>query len=202
MSVVNSILARQSQPSIEGEIDEVDLAKICRCALTAPDHKGLRPWRFLLCGPAHKPDLQKLIVEATVDPRVADRTEHAERVVRKLSFAPHIVICLLDIDRTGLVPEVEQVLSAGAAIQNMIVAAESLGYCCFWKTGSWAYSAAVRERLGLNEDTAITGFLGLGLRASGQRAAKASRRPTLDDHFEGFDAWLARLDARALHGVS
>jgi len=202
LSVVDTILARQSQPFIEGEIDEAELASICRCALTAPDHKGLRPWRFILCGPTHKAHLQKLIIEATVAEGETDRAEQAARVARKLGFAPHIVICLLKIDRSGIVPEIEQVLSAGAAIQNMIVAAESLGYCCFLKTGAWAYSASVRARLGLSDDTAITGFLGLGTSASERGLANKTKRPPFGEHFEHFEAWLARVEAQALHVAS
>src|ERR1700691_3098268 len=105
-NAMNTILTRQSQPSIEGEIDAVDLERICRCALTAPDHKSLRPWRFILCNPPHKQALQNLIVAATVQELDTDRSGMAERIARKLSFAPHIVICLLDIDRSGIVPEI------------------------------------------------------------------------------------------------
>jgi len=78
----------------------------------------------------------------------------------------------------------------------MIVAAESLGHSCFWKTGAWAYSPSVRQRFGLGDDTVITGFLGLGTRASERRPEKESKRPQFGNHFEYFDAWLARVGTR------
>jgi nitroreductase len=78
--------------------------------------------------------------------------------------------------------EIELVLSAGAAIQNIIVAAESMGYSCFWRTGDWAYNPILIESLGLSETTKITGFIGLG-KMVGQKMALASKRPVFEEHF-------------------
>lgn len=106
LSVVNAILARQSLPFIEGQIDEAELERICRCALTAPYHNGLRPWQFILCGPTHKALFRRLIIEAIVAEAESDRAEQAARVARKLGFAPHLGIFLLQFDRLSIVPEI------------------------------------------------------------------------------------------------
>lgn len=180
---LQSIIGRRSQPLISGEIERENLQSILSCALTAPDHKRLRPWRYIVCHPEDKDVLTQLIVSSQPETSEDLRENQVEQVRRKLDFAPHIVICLLEINRSSSVPEIEQVLSAGAAIQNMIVAAEALGYKCYWKTGEWAYNMRLHEILSLNPDTFITAFLGLGKRAKTEGLAKPMERPAYADYF-------------------
>jgi nitroreductase len=60
------------------------------------------------------------------------------------------------------VPVVEQLLSAGAAAQNILLATHALGYGGMWRTGPMAYDRLVHRALGLDEGEAIVGFLYLG----------------------------------------
>jgi nitroreductase len=60
------------------------------------------------------------------------------------------------------VPVVEQVLSVGAAAQNILLAAHALGYGGMWRTGPPAYDPVVQRALGIGEGEAIAGFLYLG----------------------------------------
>lgn len=183
--LLTSILQRKSQPVLDGEIPADELRQILACALTAPDHKRLRPWHYILCNPEHKQRLREVIVaaEQPAGLDLASRQERLAKIDRKINAAPHIVICLLRLDRRGLVPEIEQILSAGAGIQSMVIAAEALGHGCYWRTGDWAYSPVVRQGLQLDSDTVITGFLGLGKLAGDARLAKAVR-PDLDAHVQ------------------
>ncbi|MFC4160293.1 nitroreductase family protein [Chitinimonas lacunae] len=190
MKTIETILARRSQKVIEGEIDGATLEAIFRCALTAPDHKRLRPWQFVVCHGQHKAALKEVLLAAKPFDSEIVRQAYIEQLERKLNFAPHIVICLLKINRSGAVPEIEQILSAGASIQNMIVAAESLGFHCFWKTGEWAYNPAVREGLGFDADTVITGFLGLGRSTNPANQSAPVERPKINDHFRSLDELL------------
>lgn len=184
MITLQSILNRRSQPLIGGEIERDELKSILSCALTAPDHKRLRPWRYIVCHPEHKETLTRLIVSSLQETSLDMKENQVEQVRRKLGFAPHVVICLLEINRCCSVPEIEQVLSAGAAIQNMIVAAEALGYKCYWKTGEWAYNMKLRENLSLDPETFITAFLGFGKAAETGGVVKPVERPAYADHFK------------------
>jgi nitroreductase len=53
-------------------------------------------------------------------------------------------------------------VSAGAAAQNILVAAHALGYGGFWRTGAAAYDNGIKEALGLRVQDAVVGFLYLG----------------------------------------
>lgn len=188
-SLIESILTRKSQPIIDGEITLSDIERIVQCGLTAPDHRALRPWRFILCS---REDCEKLVrrvglVALAQEAGDASVEEITEALQRLFITAPRVVICVLDVDRSGRVPEIEQVLSAGAAIQNMLIAAEAMGHSGYWRTGKLAYSPLLTAALGLEENTLICGLLCLG-RLQKRSPLPAAQRPELHRHFFTLDS--------------
>jgi nitroreductase len=75
------------------------------------------------------------------------------------------------------VPEWEQVLSAGAVCFNVCLAANALGFGTSWITEWVAYSATVREALGLKEGERIAGFIYVG---RPMEKAEERERPELE----------------------
>jgi nitroreductase len=75
------------------------------------------------------------------------------------------------------IPEWEQILSAGAACQNLVLAAHALGYVTNWITEWPAYHPQVKERLGLKPGERIAGFIYIGTSAV---ALEERLRPALD----------------------
>jgi nitroreductase len=53
-------------------------------------------------------------------------------------------------------------LSAGAATQNMLLAAFAQGLGAMWRTGALAYDPIVKNGLGLSAEEKIIGFLYIG----------------------------------------
>ena len=76
--------------------------------------------------------------------------------------APLVVIVATRVREHRNVPGIEQVISAGVAAQNILIAAHALGYGGIWRTGAAAYDSGVKEALGLDAQNAIVGFLCLG----------------------------------------
>jgi nitroreductase len=85
------------------------------------------------------------------------------REAKKPLRAPLIiaVIGVIDADHAKI-PEFEQVLSAGAAAQNIMLAAHALGYGCMWKTGGICYDEGIKAQLDLNKSDHIVGLMYLG----------------------------------------
>ena len=74
-----------------------------------------------------------------------------------------MVIVVIASPKANLkVPEIEQVISTGAAVQNMITAAYAQNVGAIWRTGDYAYDRNVMDGLGLRQDEKIVGFLYLG----------------------------------------
>ena len=82
------------------------------------------------------------------------------------------------IQRGHKIPEVEQLVSAAAAAENIMLAARAQGFGAMWKTGAPAYDATVKQALGLDPDNDIVGFLYVGTQVGGGSPAA---RPVVQD---------------------
>ncbi|MGB6602768.1 MAG: nitroreductase family protein, partial [Steroidobacteraceae bacterium] len=89
-----------------------------------------------------------------------------ERERDKALRAPLIIVVAAHLNPAiTKVPVIEQTLAAGAAAQNIMLAAFALGFNAMWKTGGAAYDAQVKQTLGLEPTDAIVGFLYIGTEA-------------------------------------
>jgi nitroreductase len=91
--------------------------------------------------------------------------ESLQRERDKALRAPAIVVVAARLHKGHKIPEAEQVASAAAAAQNVLLAAYAQGYGAIWRTGAAAYDPEVARALGFGPDDAIMGFLYLGTRA-------------------------------------
>ena len=60
------------------------------------------------------------------------------------------------------VPEWEQILTAGAVCQNILLAASAMGFAGQWLSEWYAYDKDVLSALSINEDERIAGFIYIG----------------------------------------
>lgn len=151
-----------------------------KAALRAADHGLMRPWRFLVVQSAGLTTLGELFAAAarSDDPDLAP--EVCESYRKMPLRAPMIIVVIASCRENPKVPEIEQVVSAGAAAQNMINAAYALGLGVIWRTGAMAYHPKVLEGLGLKENEKIVGYLYVGTPIS--PLGKARLQPT-DEFF-------------------
>jgi nitroreductase len=75
---------------------------------------------------------------------------------------PLIIAVGAEVQAGHKIPEIEQVLSAGAAAMNMLNAAHLLGYGGMWVTGANSYDPAINKALGFEAPSRLVGFLGVG----------------------------------------
>jgi nitroreductase len=94
------------------------------------------------------------------DPQAGPDLLERERL--KPLRAPLVLIVAARITPNPKIPAVEQLLSAGAAAQNIMIACHALGFGAMWKTGDPAYDVSVKEALGLRVTDEIVGFLYIG----------------------------------------
>ena len=156
--------------------DETEI--ILRAGARVPDHGKLAPWRFILFRGEARAGFGKVLRARylAVEPRAnADQLKIEEG---RLLRAPLVVAVVSRIVPSGKAPEWEQVLSAGACCQNMLVAATALGFACSWLTEWYAYDAEIAKALGLGSNERVAGFIYFG----SESVAKDERdRPALAD---------------------
>jgi len=156
----NSVPARLlREPAPEGK----DLEAILETAMRAPDHASLRPWRFLIIRGDARQRLGEVFADALCrrDP-LADNTMREKELGRPLRSPLIVAVCAEVIEGNPKVPVVEQIVTVGAAAQNMLNAAHAMGYAAIMLTGKNAHDPHVKRALGLQPKDEIVGFLYFG----------------------------------------
>jgi nitroreductase len=166
MQAIDALMTRRSASALaEPAPDEAALQLIFASAVRAPDHGRLRPWRFIVIRGAARGRLGDLLAEHLRRSQPAATAESLARERDKAFRAPLVIVVAAHVNPAVKIPPIEQLLSAGAAAENIMLASAALGFNAMWKTGGAAYDATVREALGLGAGDAIAGFLYVGTEA-------------------------------------
>ncbi|GAA0537392.1 nitroreductase [Rhizomicrobium palustre] len=141
-----------------------ELDAILKASARVPDHGKLAPWRFVVFEGDARARFGQLIADALAETeKVSDERSASEAA--RLMRAPVVVAVISRVREAIPIPEWEQVLSAGAVCQNMLIAAHALGYVGNWLTEWYAYHPVVKERMGLKPGERIAGFIYIGTSA-------------------------------------
>jgi nitroreductase len=160
-----------------------DLDAIFKSALRAPDHGRRRPWRFVVIPTDQRERFGEKMAEVLLEGK-PDATSETLRFEREKALrAPLIIVAIARTRPDPKIPEVEQLMSAAAATQNIMLAAHALGYGAMWKTGDPAYDVNMKKALGLEAGDSITGFIYIGTPAEGVISTQRPR-PVPSDYVQ------------------
>lgn len=149
--------------------EQLDL--MFQSAVRAPDHGRLRPWAFVVVPKDRRERFGEIMAQSLQRRRQDASAEMLQRERQKALRAPTIVVVAARPKSTDRIPEIEQVISAGAAAQNLMLAAYAMGLGAMWRTGEAAYDDGVKAALGLNASDKIVGFLYVGTNTGGPTPA-------------------------------
>ena len=120
-----------------------------RCLTVAsrvPDHGKLAPWRFIVFEGEARRAAGEAIVAAFRAKYPDAKPEQVEAERERLTRAPLVIAVVSRAAPHVKIPEWEQVLSAGAAGMNLVLAAHALGYGANWITEWYAYDRSRARR--------------------------------------------------------
>ena len=174
------LLERHSTPArllVEPAPDDAQLRQIFKLAMHASDHGRLSPYRFITIRGGARHALAEVFASAVKarDPGVSEA--YLKKQKHKPLRSPLIVVVVACLNDNPKVPEIEQMLSAGAAAYGILLASNAMGFGSIWLTGDNAYDRGVAEPLGLDSNEKIVGFIYLGTESS---AAPRLPKPDLD----------------------
>ncbi|MBK8176775.1 MAG: nitroreductase [Rhodospirillales bacterium] len=140
-----------------------EIIQMIAAALTAPDHGALRPWRFIHVTDTARASLAEVFVEAKRRRLPAAGPEVLDREREKALNGPCLLVACarLTPDAAGI-PVHEQLVSVGAAVQNLLLAAHALGYGAMLVSGEKARDDLVRAAFDLRADEILIGFIAIG----------------------------------------
>lgn len=144
-SVIDAIYQRRSiRDYTTKEVETNLLHKIIKAGIWAPSGLNNQPWRFVI------------IKDAAFREKLAQQT-HYKHIV---SAAPALIAVFLD--KNSMYDEVKDHQSAGACIQNMLLATEAYGLGAVWLGQILKNKAGVRDILGLNENLDLMAVIAIG----------------------------------------
>ena len=151
------------------------LDALFRAAAAAPDHNRLRPWRFLVLGPAARARLADVFEAALRERDPLAAAADCERAREKAFRAPVLLLALADLraDDPAVTPA-ERYVSLGCAIQNLLLAAAARGFACGLSSGRALQSQALRRAYELADGEEAVCFISIG---TAQRRKPQRARP-------------------------
>lgn len=133
-----------------------------RAASRAADHGNLKPWRFLQVEGDARNRLGELFLKASMNQDASLNEAQQKKLLNMPLRAPVVLVAIAKLVDHPKVPEIEQVVACGAAVQNMINAAFALDVGAYWRTGALAYCPEVLAGLGIGADERLVGYVYLG----------------------------------------
>ena len=163
MNAIEAILSRKSSPRLQDPApSEKELELIYKAALRAPDHGALKPWKFINVSGDGRKKLADAALNAIEKSDPESAKKNKEKILNAPFRAPLIIIVIASVKEDSIIPEIEQILSAGAAAQNILIASHSLGYSAIWRTGLLAFNKEVSLSFGLDKNDIVIGYLYIG----------------------------------------
>ena len=141
--------------------NSAELEQILTVATRVPDHGKMCPWYALVFEGEAREQIGDVLAEAYVAANPDAREDKVETERGRFMRAP-LVIALVSRVRKGKKPIWEQILSAGAAGQNLSLAAHALGYGVQWLTEWYAFDETVKKTMGMDARDNIVGFFYIG----------------------------------------
>ena len=162
---VGTLLNRRSIPAqcLTGPgPSEEQLGQALDAALRAPDHGRMPPWRCRLVRGAARVRCGELLVAAARARDPATPVAQLEKLRSRPQQAPLVIVVSARLRHNPKVPEIEQLLSAGAGAMNVLNALHAQGFGAIWLTGPSVYDPAIAQALGCEPAERLLGFVYVG----------------------------------------
>lgn len=157
--------------------DSHQLGMILQAAATAPDHGELLPWRCVQVAQAARARLAEVFGTALIERDAAATPLQVAQACEKAYRSP--LLLLVTVDGLRGDPEIdlfERIISAGCAVQNMLLMATALGYGSALTSGKALKSAPLRTLFGLAPAEHALCFISIGTALS-RKAARLRPLP-------------------------
>ena len=178
-AIIEAIKSRRSARILKQDVvPSKDLIEsVIDAATWAPNHHMTEPWRFIIITGDQRLRLGESLAKALQ----SDLRQHEQpkeevlKVEREKPLRAPVVIAVISSPKEGeRIVQQEEIVAGGAALQNMLLAAHSLGLGAMIKTGTHAYLEPMSVYLGLKEKESLIGFVYLGYPAEPPRPSKRS----------------------------
>jgi nitroreductase len=159
------------------EVDPMLVAELCGLATWAPNHKKTWPWRFALFTGAGRTRLGTTMVDDMVAASFGDDAKRAKTATKYTRTPAVLVVGAAAHDNDMLDAENRDAVAAG--VQNLLLAATTLGLASFWSTPALTRPPGVLELCRFDPTDRVVAVIYLGWATS---TTPAPDRPPVSLH--------------------
>ncbi len=130
----------------------------------APTHGRTEPWRFnVYTGEGLKTfcrehaDLYKANTQQDLF-----LSSKYEGIIKQGELVSHLVLVYMKRQATKKIPLIEEIAATAAAVEHILLGAQSLGMVSLWSTGGMTHHDNMKKMLGLSEEDQVLGLIYLG----------------------------------------
>ena len=173
--------------------DPTQQAEILAAAAAAPDHGQLLPWRFIEVPQSQRTHLAEAFAAALLERDGQAGESVLDQAREKAYRAPWLLLAVARLRGDDVAIHAhERLLSAGCAIQNMLLLATAMGLGSGLTSGKALQSEALRRLFGLGPDEEALCFIHIG---NVGQARKARERPPVSAYFSRLGESVGGCDA-------
>lgn len=164
VDIVHEIIEQRRSMGILAEPapSEEQLMLALNMAQFAPDHRRLKPTRFVIVNSHQREHFADILVNSIRYEYGDIESAMIEKIHQQVLRAPMIVLAFTQIQVDEKVPAFEQLLSTGAAIQNVLLSLQAQGFASMWRTGEWVKSTYIKQYFGLTAEDYLSAILYIG----------------------------------------
>lgn len=148
--------------------DPQQLRQILGAAAAAPDHGERMPWRFVIVPAQARSRLAEVFAQALAERDPGATPQQLDQARVKAYRAPLLMVAIARLaqDAADDVPDDERLVSAGCAIQNMLLVATAQGFGSALTSGKALQSRGLRALFSLQPHERALCFISMGTPAS------------------------------------
>jgi nitroreductase len=168
MDLIEAIAGRRSKGKMMR--DQVPsralVEQVLGAAVHAANHHDTQPWRFFVLSGEARDEFGEALAhalkarEAGLDAGKLEGLMIAERA--KPMRSPVLIVVGVQSQHDEPMERREDLQASSAAVQCMLLAADSLGLAAIWRTGDGAYDDRIKAYFGLRPEDQIAGIVYLG----------------------------------------
>jgi len=162
--VIEAIKTRRSNRKVRADLmlTKEQIETIMEAATWAPTHHLTEPWRFVVIAGDERGVLGRALAEALLSTFPDSPPEKLQTERERPLTAPVIVTMVSSPHAGPKIVQQEELIAAGAALQNMLLAAHSLGISTTVRTGVHGFSERMRRYFEMKDGESLVGMVYLG----------------------------------------
>jgi nitroreductase len=155
-------------------IPNEQIKEILELANWAPTHGRTEPWRFFVYSGEGLVRFGQKHADLYIDntPEEKQNPDTPGKLKSAIEMPSHAIIAVMKRGTNPKIPTIEEIASASAAVQNVMLGAEALGISAIWNSGGMTHSEALKSELGLAEEDIVLGLIYMGYTDEPKREGK------------------------------